>query len=152
MNLKELKRLKTIREIKKGGKSKYVILLEGNVIKKKYDKTKPEHIKHFEHEVIILNHLKAQGAVEIPNIIATDKEDLTIYMDFCGDNPQDTAVLQQNLAVLMKKFRDIYGLYRYEIVNGNKILVDKIGLHNVCEKDGKLFLIDFGSNLWVLNV
>lgn len=147
--LKDLKRLKLVKELKRGGKSKYVQLLEGNIIKKKYDRTKKEHVKHFEHEIRILKHMASSG--HVPTILGVDKENLTIYMTYCGPNPEPSQALKMRLAELMQKFRNEYGLIRYEISEGGrKVEVDEIELHNICEKDGDLYLIDFGSDKWVI--
>jgi hypothetical protein len=168
--IKELKKLKPIKELKRGGKSKYVQLLEGNIVKKKYDKSKAAHIKHFKHELEILNYLTLMGATEIPTVLGVDKDEYTIYMSYCGEKPKDSPEVKERLKELMLKFRNVYKLTRYELIAtskelakptkghedksklicGKKVVVDTVGLHNVCENNSQLFLIDFGSDMWTL--
>jgi len=185
MDINELRKLKPIKEFKKGGKSKYVQLLEGNVVKKKYDKSKAAHIKHFKHELEILNYLALMGATEIPTVLGVDKDEYTIYMSYCGEKPKDSPEIKERLKELMLKFRNVYKLTRYELVtdvlraqpttkelaeptpkglakptkgredkstlvDDKKVVVDTVGLHNVCENNNQLFLIDFGSDMWTL--
>lgn len=203
-DVNDLKKLKPIKELKRGGKSKYVQLLEGNIVKKKYDKSKAAHIKHFKHELEILNYLTLMGATEIPTVLGVDKDEYTIYMSYCGEKPKDSPEVKERLKELMLKFRNVYKLTRYELVadvlrarptkgredksklvadvlraqpttkelaeptpkrlaqptkgredksklvDDKKVVVDTVGLHNVCENNNQLFLIDFGSDMWTL--
>lgn len=146
-----LKKLPVIKELKRGGKSKYVQLLEGGIIRKKYDRNRPNHKEHFQHEVDILKYMAPSGYV--PAIISVDPENFTIYMTYCGITPDDRPETYEKLAKLMKDARENWGLYRYEPTDeeqGFTNYVDKVELKNVCISDNKLYLIDFGSEKWVL--
>ena len=148
---------KLVKKLKIGGKSEFVYLLENStghrLIKKKYSESDPIHLQHFKNELEILDHLKDCSFV--PKIHKVDKSKNLIYMNYCGkslellNNEQEFTKSEnfkykRQIKRLMKKLEEKYGVKR---VIEDKVSY-KVNYNNVCRKNGKLSLIDFGSLYW----
>lgn len=131
--------------LKVSGKSKYVYLMSDGCIKKRYDSTRPDHEEHFHHEVRILRHLEKWSYS--PKILWINHKKRTIYMTYCGPNPKPSAKLTRSLSLLMAELREKWGLTR---LNDRGTVTDHIDARNLCVMDDLLYIIDFGSPLWVL--
>lgn len=141
-------KLKTLKVLKVGGKSKYVKLLDGMIIKKKYDRHKPSHVDGYNYEVKILRYLENRSCDYVPRILHLIPEKCIIYMTYCGKSPPRTSSSYKNIISLAQKLDKEHNLARID-ENGKKYY--KIYINNVCIDDkGKYFLIDFGSTVWQL--
>lgn len=136
------KKLKLIRVLKEDGKSKYVHLLERNIVKKRYDKKNLEHIKAYHREVTILKHLEKCSFV--PKILHLIPDRYTIFMTYCGTEPPENPQSLQKISGLAKKLFDEYSVYRVE----DEKMTYKINLNNTCWDNKNFYLIDFGSSCW----
>ena len=75
-------KLKTKKVLQTGGKSKYVWLLEGNVIKKAYKKGDKKQAFRFTREVKLLKHLS--NCPFVPKLLQVDYKQAIIYMSYVG--------------------------------------------------------------------
>jgi hypothetical protein len=135
-------KLHIISHIKSGGKSKYVQLLENNIIKKKYDYNIQEHIQAYNNEVSILKHL--ENCSFVPKILQLIPEKYLIYMTYCGQRPIENKTTLTEISRLLKILYEEYGVYREE---DGKISF-KINLDNCCYDGTNYYIIDFGSSNW----
>ena len=134
--------LKVIRVLKVGGKSKYVHLLEGDVIKKKYNRRNVVHVAHYQNEVNILNYLKDCNFV--PKILWTNEKKKILYLSYCGHLPTNNEEIKKNIRELMVQLKKDWGIIR----NKKDKNIKYVDTKNICVKNGKFYLIDFGSPNW----
>lgn len=142
--------------LKEGGKSKYVHLMSDGCIKKRYDSQVKEHEEHFLREIDILQHLAEWP--HSPCILWINWKKMTIYMTYCGPNPDPDRndaeqLIAKELPRLMQELRTDWRLFRLDMEDQ---VTDHIDLHNLCTNtnhgDDRLYLIDFGSPRWELRV
>jgi hypothetical protein len=146
MDLKSLKKLKPIKSMLLGDRSKGVVLLEGGVVAKTYDKNSKAQVGRFNKEVAILRQLK--GCKYVPKLYAVDEANKILFIEFVGKNVQLTR--QQKLEV-NKALRHIGERYHVFRVKGGKAKFSYRDLFpaNICvDGSGNVRCIDFGSNLW----
>ena len=142
--MKKYSQMNVVKVLKKGGKSKYVNLMENNIVKKKYDRRIPEHVTAYNHEIQVLKYLESKGCPFVPRIVCAIPHKYTIFMTYCGTQPHDNRITQQKISTLAKTLHNDFQVVRLE---DNKITY-KIHPKNCCWEKGKYFLIDFGSPLW----
>ena len=136
--------------LKIGGKSQYVHLLKHKttgqlIIKKKYNSHKPDHVAGFKNEIKILRHLNQKGCTFVPQLIKVIEDKFIIYMSFCGEIPKISNKTSEKIRAMMKILDKKYGIYR---VNENNNKEYKVYFKNICKKDNKYYLIDFGASRW----
>lgn len=142
MDLQTLKKLKVVKVLQRGGKSKYVKLLEKQVIKKAYDPSQPRQKFRFEKEVEYLTHL--QYCSFVPKILAVDYQNpkkQIIYMTYVGKPIPNTPEFQERVRNTMKSLHLDWNLMRHK--NGKPNY--DIAMINATLLDGQVHIIDFGS-------
>ena len=148
-DLASLKALKPVKNLILGDRSSAVVLLEQGVVMKSYDKNSRAHIQRYNKEVEILR--KVQGCNFVPKLYFTDDVNKTMYMEYVGKN--GSLSTDQKLAVnrALKHLAEHYHVFR---VKGGKAGYSYRDLFpgNICIGDhGKVFLIDYGSNRWLVD-
>lgn len=136
MHYSELKRKKILQ---RGGKSKYVYLMENEIVKKAYSAKDPQQVKRFRKEVKLLQHL--EDCPFVPKLLHVDSKKHLIYMSYTGKRLSDTPENRKRLAEQVRKLHLDWKLLRHR--NGRPNYNIYIG--NGTEKDGQVYVIDFGS-------
>jgi len=132
-------KLKRVKTFQTGGKSKYVWLLENNIVKKAYNlKDKKQQIR-FNNEVKYFQHVEYCDIV--PKILHIDSTNGILYMTYVGKVPKDTKDNRKWLAKTMKELHLKWNLKRHR--NGKPNYDVYIG--NGCVLNDKMYVIDFGS-------
>ena len=144
--IKHLKTLHPLKNLLLGGRSKGVVLLEGGVVKKTYDKKSRSQISRFEKEVAVLKRL--QGCEYIPKLYKIDPKNKIIWLEYVGKNVTLTEDMKSTVNKALKFIGEKYQVYR--VKNGKaKYSYKDLFPANICvNNEGKVYLIDFGSNLW----
>ena len=117
------------------------VLLENNVVRKKYKKDK-EGKKLFKQEVSILKQVK--GCKFAANLINYDKRDLAIYMSYCGEPVPQTEKNLQTIARMIKILREDYGVVRHH--KGKPVLT--ISSSNAGIIGDQIYLFDLAGKSW----
>lgn len=136
---------KTVKTFEGGRQSKRVRLIEGTdrrkkkIVAKHFDKSDPNQHKAFEKEV--RNYGLVKGCTFVPKLLAVDKEELILYLEYCGETPSHyTPELKKEVLHHVKKLRKRYNLtrdFRY-----NKEGLPRLA--NVAVRHQKVKLIDLG--------
>ena len=79
MDFTKLKRKKILQV---GGKSKYVWLMEHNIIKKTYHRNQPKQLRRFNNEIKLMQHLS--NCPFVPKILHIDHKAGAIFMTYVG--------------------------------------------------------------------
>lgn len=149
MDLKQLKKLGTVKSLLLGDRSKGVLLLEGGVVAKTYDKTSKRQVGRFDKEVAVLKQL--QGCAYVPKLYQVDDTTKTIYMEYVGKN---VALNQEQKLAVNRALRHIGERYHVFRVKDGKARFSYRDLFpaNICvDNTGNVKLIDFGSALWAIH-
>lgn len=131
-NLKYYRSLNKVRKKFNHGKhAKFVGLMEGNVVKKKYSH---ERFDVFKTEVEVMKRLK--GCSFVPKLLMVDHQKLTIYLEYCGKTLTAQEMLKYQTRI--RKYQQILS-EKYQVFHND------IKVGNVClNSKGQLYLIDFG--------
>lgn len=125
--------------LQKGGKSKYVWLLDDGTVKKAYNLKDRKQKIRFDNEVKYMKFLSECDIV--PKLLKVDKKEGAIYMSYVGKTPKDTPENRQWLKQTMKKLHKKWNLMRHR--NGKPNYDVYMG--NACVLNNKMYIIDFGS-------
>jgi len=138
--MQDFSQLKPIKQFNQGKHSSKVILLEENIVAKHHS---PKETEFFEIERKILEQLK--GCPFVPQLLYADKKERILYMTYCGEPvPLWDKQVKDQVKVLVKELKHKWGVKR-------AFFSSKLPKrHNVCLKDGRIFLIDFNSGQWLL--
>jgi predicted Ser/Thr protein kinase len=98
------------------------------IVKKKYNK---KHINTFNNEVKYLRLLDECSFVS--KLLYVDESNLCLFTKYCGKTITSMKKYKNKITKLKKELKHKWGIYHNDIRAGN-----------VCIKDDKLFLIDFG--------
>lgn len=149
MDLKSLKKLTPIKSMLLGDRSKSVMLLEGGVVAKTYDKNSKAQVGRFNKEVAVLKRL--QGCKYVPKLYKVDDASKTLFISYVGKNV--TLTRQQKLEVnrALRLFGEKYHVFR--VKDGKaKFSYRDLFPANICvDNAGNVRVIDFGSYLWQIH-
>lgn len=123
--------LKTIKTLKHSHDSK-VYLLEHSIIKKVYPNSL-EGIGQFQNEVAAYRYLDRCDF--IARLLYSNRNELAIYLPYLDKRPEKN---NQNILLLNALLRELEEKWRIKRLK-------KYHWDNVREKNGKIYLIDFGS-------
>jgi serine/threonine-protein kinase RIO1 len=149
-SLKELKKLKAQKNLLLGDRSKGVVLLQNDIVVKSYDRHNKQQVQRFDKEVAILQRL--QGCKYVPKLYDVDHRKKRLYMQFVGKNPSQpfTQQIKDEVQKALLLFGEKYHVFR--VKNGKAKFTHKdLFPLNVCEHNGQVYLIDFGSGLWQIH-
>ncbi len=130
----ELHSLQPIRRFPKGQHS-FVDLLRDGVVRKRYPSGPCEH---FDRELWALRLLV--GCPFTPQLVEVDSDMGVIYMTYCGEslwqapNTHEAKKVIREVTKYAKTLRRQYGIFH-----------NSIRWANICRKDDKTYLIDFGQ-------
>lgn len=130
-----------------------VFELPDGVVKKVYDPNDKIQWGRFEHEHMILEYLTRSECDFVPRLLYADEKNATLYMTNCGTCPTvRTPELDQEIDRLMHLLEEKYGLVRSENIGRKRYRysgsLNNSGRNNVTQRDGKTYIIDFGSKRW----
>lgn len=154
-NLNPYVNWKPLRQFDKSFHSQGVYELPNQVVKKVYNPQNSSHVKRFENEYMILEYLKRCRCDFVPQLLYVDEKNTTLYLSHCGTTPASmTPELEHKVDVLLhtleSKYRvmlsDNIGKIKYTYPGG----FDNPRTNNITQRDGKTFLIDFGSPRWTV--
>ncbi|QKF94871.1 protein kinase [Fadolivirus algeromassiliense] len=145
--MSSIKGYKSIKTLKKGGKSLKVTLMEnkdGNkIIKKQYNPNIQTHRDSFDKEVRILTKLKDYPYT--PKLLHIDHLNYTFYETYCGTSvPKDDPIYMQKMIDRTKELYQKFGL-AYIKDGKQEFFVHRL---NYCLMDNEIYMIDFGSIKW----
>ena len=89
---KSIDYLNSLKEIKKFPKhmhGEYVLLLENNIVKKKYSKNSKKGKIHFKREIKYLKYLNEKGCEFVTQLINWDPKNLILWETYCGKITKD---------------------------------------------------------------
>lgn len=144
-----LKSLKAVKSLLLGDRSKGVLLLEGGVVAKTYDKNSKQQVGRFDKEVAIMQRL--QGCKYAPKLYKVDDVNKTLFMEYVGKNVSLTRQHKRAVNKALRKIGEQYHVFR--VKNGKARYTYKdLFPANICVDDkGNVRLIDFGSSLWQIH-
>jgi len=149
MDLRSLKRLKPIKSMLLGDRSKGVVLLERGVVAKTYDRSSKAQVGRFDKEVAVLKQL--QGCKYIPKLYKVDDSNKTIYMEYVGKNVELTKEMKATVGIALKHIGERYRVFRVKDGKARFTYKDLFP-QNICvDAAGNVKLIDFGSSLWQIH-
>jgi predicted Ser/Thr protein kinase len=134
--LQELRQRKVIKVLQKGGKSRLVELLAGNIIKKAYF---PRQLFRFQKEIEYLTHLT--NCPFVPKLVNVDHDNFIIYMTFVGKPLKKTPHNQKRVRRQMKRLHHDWNLLRHKKGKPNY----DIYIGNATIMNDTVHIIDFGS-------
>jgi predicted Ser/Thr protein kinase len=119
--------------------------LPNGIVKKVYNRNNSLHIKRFNHELKIMQRLN--GCDFVPQLLHADEKNTTLYMTHCGERPTgNEPFLHREVDKLMRRLETEYGLVRVENIGRKQYGYS--GIKNLTIRNGKLFIIDFGTGRW----
>jgi len=149
MDVNRLKKLKPIKSLLLGDRSKGVMLLEHGVVAKSYDKHSKAQVQRFQKEVTILKRLK--GCRSVPQLYGVDDGNKTMWMSYVGRNQPLTRQQKIEVNKVLRHLGEKYHVFR---VKGGtaKFTYRDLFPANICvDPSGNVKIIDFGSNLWQIH-
>ena len=144
MNCEGLKKLKVLRKFEYGIHAAGVYLLEGKIVKKVYPSDERSK-KYFNKEIEMMEHL--QDCKNVAKLIAYDRDELTLYMTYCGKTPEKTPENLQKIRIAAEKLHKKWGVVRHD--PDGKVTYD-IFIKNTGIIDGKIYFFDLASSAWKL--
>ena len=89
-------------------------------------------------------YAQRHGFTQMPQLLGVDEDHWTFYVSYAGTTPKKTPRNVERLKTCLKELYQRTGLYYH------KPDIPQWTLHwgNVCERDGEICLIDFGSRRW----
>jgi predicted Ser/Thr protein kinase len=135
-NFAKLKRKKVLQ---RGGKSKYVYLMEKKIIKKAYDRKNKDQLFRLKREVQLMRHLRYCPFV--PKLLHVDWKDGSIYMQYVGTPLTNTKENQRALQQKMKELHLDWNVMRHRKGKPNY----SVYIGNGTRMNGQVYVIDFGS-------
>lgn len=135
-----------------GHRADSVDLLEGDIVRKRYNVTHEAGKRFFWHEVGML--YKLRDCPYVPKLIHFDRERGLIYESYCGESVPNSEEIQDRLQRQLDEIKHRWGVsYEGKIKtrrwppHGKQ---DDIGpLHNITSLNNNLYFIDFGGENWV---
>jgi serine/threonine protein kinase len=149
LDLRGLKKLTAVKNLLLGDRSKGVMLLEGGVVAKTYDRRSRSQVARFDKEVAVLREL--EGCPYVPKLYKVDEDSKTIFMEYVGKNSRLTYDQQQAVNRALRHIGEKYHVFR---VKRGKACFTHADLFpaNICvDNNGNIKLIDFGSSLWQIH-
>lgn len=153
MSLEYYDELPIDKVLSRGKHSDGVYLLQNKIIKKVYNPNDSDQMQYFETEIKNLTYLKENGCTFIPQIIAINKLNGTIYMTYCGLSidmlgafvyDKYVEEINNKLDILKK-----YGMILYTKAQSNYHQI--INPKHICLLNNCIYFINFGSPLWSIN-
>lgn len=132
-------KLKKIKTLQKGGKSKYVYLMEHQIVKKAYRRDHSGQKRRFEQEVRILQHLK--DCPFVPKLIKVNRQKCILWMTWVGKTLEETPSNRNALNQKIKELHLEWNLLRHR--NGAPNY--QIYIKNGTKMNNQIYVIDFGS-------
>jgi hypothetical protein len=146
---KVYKKLSVVRDLTTGRRSKRVSLLEGNIVAKFFDRHSSAQTSRFNKELQILKRL--HDCPFVPKLLHVNYDKQIVYMTRCGANVPLTLPIKQQVEAYLKELATKWHVFR---IKGTRVCTsaDDVFHANICvDERGKVFLIDFGSNLWQIH-
>lgn len=144
-----LKKLKPVKSLLLGDRSKGVMLLEHGVVAKTYDRHSRAQVGRFDKEVAVLKQL--QGCKFVPKLYHVDDSNKVIYMEYVGKNLTLTREMKLAVNNALRHIGERYHVFR---VKSGKACFSYRDLfpQNICvDNQNQIKLIDFGSALWQIH-
>lgn len=116
------------------------------IVEKRYG-TNQDGRQRYDMEVKILTRLKDCDFV--PKLLHADPEHAIIRMSYCGKRPKHSLELRKQCDKLLRTLETKYGLYRKANIGKKRYQLVTMGNLTV-DKTGKLYLIDFASDHWLI--
>lgn len=131
--------LKKIKTLQRGGKSKYVYLMENDIIKKAYLPKDQKQKNRFNTEVKLLMHL--EHCPFVPKILKVDESNCVLWMTYVGEPLKETKDNRQKFVNKMKELHLEWNLMRHRDNKPNY----HIYIGNATQLNNEVYIIDFGS-------